>query len=223
MPACMSQVQIIRNGEEWSRMRLEKQTSADIAEQVMEHPDLLGELLNGVSADDAKARFGSAKALRVISEKNPQLLYPHMPFFADLLDSKNNILKWTAIDIIGNLTAADTDDAFKRLFEKYYSYLHEGSLITAGHVVDTSGSIALSKPDLIGKITERLLTVDEVPLPTPECRNILVGKAIRAFEVYFDRIESQDRNRVLSFVRRHLHNSRNATRTRAKKFLAKFE
>jgi hypothetical protein len=222
VPQIVANVNHIQERRIRFRMRSGKQTSADIADQVMENPDLLEELLNGVSAEDAKVRFGSAKALRVISEKNPQLLYPRMSFFADLLDSENNILKWIAIDIIGNLTAADTDDEFNRLFEKFYGYLHEGSLITAGHVVDSSGSIALSKPDLAGKITHRLLAVEGVPLPTTECRNILAGKAIRAFGVYFDKIESKDKDRVLSFVRRQLRNSRNATRTRAEKFLAKF-
>jgi len=48
-----------------------------------------------------------------------------------LLDSPINIFKWNAIDIIANLTAADTADKFSPLFIKYYGLMEEGSLITA--------------------------------------------------------------------------------------------
>jgi hypothetical protein len=199
---------------------VEKRKTEDIAEKAMGGPDLLEGLFNGICSKNAKVRFVSAKALRMISEKNPQLLYSKMGFFAGLLDSKNNILKWIAIDIVANLTATDIDNKFNKLFEKFYSYLYEGSLITAGHVVDDSGRIALSKPELMDRITERLLEVEEVPLPTTECRNILLGKTISALGVYFDKIEGKDR--VISFVKRQLNNSRNATRAKAEKFLTKF-
>jgi len=199
---------------------VEKQKTEGIAEKAMGSPDLLEGLFNSICSKNAKVRFVSAKALRMISEKNPQLLYSKMDFFAGLLDSKNNILKWIVIDIVANLTANDIDNEFNRLFEKFYSHLYEGSLITAGHVVDGSGRIALSKPELMDRITEKLLKVEEVPLPTTECRNILLGKTISALGVYFDKTEGKDK--VISFVKQQLNNSRNATRAKAEKFLAKF-
>lgn len=199
---------------------VEKQKTEDIAEKAMGNPDLLEGLFNGICSKNAKVRFGSAKALRMISEKNPQLLCSRIDFFSGLLDSKNNILKWIAIDIVANLTATDINNEFNKLFEKFYSHLYEGSLITAGHVVDSSGRIALFKPELMDMITEKLLKVEEVSLPTTECRNILLGKTLSALRVYFDKIEGKDK--VISFVKRQLNNSRNATRVKAEKFLAKF-
>ena len=198
---------------------LEKQKAEDIAEKVMENPDLLEELHSGISSKKPKTKFGSAKTLRIISEKNPQLLYPRIDFFENLLDSENTILKWIAIDIVANLTPVDTQNKFTRLFDKFYSYLYEGNLITAGHVVDGSGKIALAKPALRDKITEELLKAEQVPLPTAECRNILIGKVINTFGFYHNKICNKDK--ILSFVKRQLNNSRNATKAKAEKFLEK--
>jgi len=181
---------------------------------------MLEELFKGVSSTNPRIRFGSVKSLRMISEKNPQMLYSRIDFFVNLVDSKNSILKWNALDVIANLTAVDTQNAFNKLFEKFYGCLYEGSLITAGHVVDNSGKIALSKPDLQDKITDKLLKVEKVPLPTSECRNILIGKAINAFNVYYRKID--DKDKVISFVKRQLNNPRKATKNKAEKFLRKY-
>ena len=191
----------------------------DVAGKVLENPELLPELLTGIYSTNARIRFGSAKVLRIISKRNPEMLYSRMGFFVDLLDSENNILKWIAMDVIANLASIDSHNEFNRLFEKFYGYLYEGSLITAGHVVDNSGKIALSKPELQDEITRELLKVEEFPLPTEECRNILIGKTINAFQVYYDKIK--DKDEVISFVKRQLNNSRNATK--AEKFLKKLK
>jgi len=193
----------------------------DMAEKVVENQDMLPELFAGLSSKDPRIKFGSAKVLRIISERNPAMLYSRMDFFVNLLDSENNILKWNAMDVIANLITVDSHNEFNRLFKKFYGYLHEGSLITAGHVVDNSGKIALSKPELQAEITKELLKVEKIPLPTEECRNILIGKAINAFQVYYDKITPKDE--VVSFVKRQLNNSRNATKAKAEKFLKKLE
>jgi len=200
----------------------EKGTEAeDKARRVMEKPELLQELLVGVNSTNPKNKFGSVKVLRIISERKPSMLYPRMEFFVSLLDSENNIVKWNAMDIIANLTAVDSRGEFNKVFKKFYGNLNCGSLITAGHVVDNSWKIALHKPELQGEITEQLLKVEKIPLPTEECRNILIGKAINAFQAYFKKIG--DKDEVVSFVKRQLHNPRNATRVKAEKFLKKME
>lgn len=193
----------------------------NIAERVMEKPNLLPELMSGVSSRNARIRFGSAKILRMISKKNPETLYSSWDFFVELLDVKNNILKWIAMDIIAYMTAVDSQNKFNGVFRKFYNKLYEGSLITAGHVIDNSGKIALAKPMFKDEITKELLKVEHIPLPTEECRNIIIGKTIAAFQVYYD--EVQDKQQVISFVEGQLSNSRNATRTKARYFLKKLD
>lgn len=192
----------------------------DIAEKVMCNPNMVQELLSGISSASARKRFGSAKVLRIISERKPQLLYLQMDFFVNLLDSDNAILKWNALDIIANLTTADSDDKFdSMLFRKYCSFLHEGNLITAAHVVENLGKIAQIKPQFQNEITKHLLNVKDVPLPTEECRNILIGKTINAFNYYYGQITNKEE--VISFVKKHLKNPRNATKVKAERFLKK--
>lgn len=191
--------------------------TGDIAEGVMQNPELLTRLLDGITSTKAKERFGSAKILRTISERNPRVLYSNWDFFVKLLENKNHILKWIAIDIIANLTAVDSQNLFDSLFRNFYSCLYEGNLITATHVVDNSGKIALSKPELQDKITKELLNVEKIPVPTKECRNILIGKTIEAFQAYYNKLKNK--NKVLSFVKRQLYNPRNSTKAKAEKFL----
>ena len=198
--------------------------AADIVYKVVKNPDLLPELLNGISSATTIIRFASAKILRIISEKKPEILYPSMDFFVNLLDSKNNILKWNAMDIIANLTTIDTDNKFNRVFKKFYGYLHDGSLITAGHVVDNSGKIALVKPEFQDEITKELLKVEKIPLPTEECRNILIGKIIKTFDVYYGEVKDNGhKDKMISFVKSQLDNPRNATKAKAERFLRKLE
>lgn len=200
-----------------SRLKTKTVKHEELAEEVIKNKELLHELLNGVSSANPRIKFGSAKVLRIISERNPKTLYPSMEFFVNLLDSENNILKWNAIDIIANLTAVDSRNKFNKLFKKFYGYLNSGSLITAAHVVDNSGKIALTKPELQNEITKELLKTEKIPMPTEECRNILIGKTMKTFEIYYDKIKEKDE--IVLFVKRQLNNSRKATKAKAEKLL----
>lgn len=190
-----------------------------LAEKATRDSNLLREFFNGVSSSDAKVKFKSAKVLSLISEKDPQKLYLRFDFFTDLLGSGNSILKWNAIDIMANLASVDVDKRFEKIFVGYYGLPQEGSLITASHVVASAGKIVNAKPNLERRITKELLQVEKIKLPTEECRNILAGHTILSFDKYFDKIQNKDE--VVSFVKRQLKNTRNATITKAAKFLKK--
>jgi len=190
-----------------------------LAEKATRDSNLLEELFDGVSSSNAKMKFKSAKILSLISQKNPEKLYPRFDFFKDLLRSANSILKWNAIDIIANLASVDVNRRFEKIFVEYLGLLQEGSLITASHVAASAEKIVDAKPDLEERITKKLLQVEKIKLPTEDCRNILAGHTILSFDKYFDKI--QNKEEVVSFVKRQLKNTRNATRTKASKFLKK--
>jgi len=198
---------------------LVKNKPEDLAREAIRDSNLLLEVFKGISSLSPKVKFKSAKILTLISERNPQKLYPRIDFFIGLLDSGNQILKWNAIDVIANLASVDVNKRFEKIFDKFYGLLEEGSLITAGHVIDNSWKIVNAKPTLERKITKELLKVEKVSLPTDECRNILFGHTLLSFDQYFDKI--QDRNEVIAFAKRQLNNSRNATKIKAEKFLKK--
>jgi len=192
----------------------------DVAKNAIKDPSLLPEIFNGVSSTKARIRYGCAKILRIISEENPEKLYPRIDFFIELLDSDKRILKWIALYIIANLTKVDVKNRFDDIFDKYYGLLNAEYMVTVANVVGNSGKIARAKPHLSQKITSELLKLENLTIKshlTQECKNILLGHAISAFDMYFDQIENKDE--VISFVRRQLNNTRNATKVKAEKFL----
>jgi hypothetical protein len=194
--------------------------ASQLAKAVAANGALLPAVLHEVSSSEPGVKYKSIKVLKLLSEENPAILYPYFSRFEELLDSNNNILKWNAIDILANLAAVDSSNRFASLFQKFYSLLHEGSLTTAAHVIDGLAKVAKARPALEDGITSGLLGVEELPLPTEECRNILRGKIVSAFSRYCGR--SGSRELMLSFARGLLACPRPATRKKAEQFLRKF-
>jgi hypothetical protein len=56
---------------------------------VIKNPRLLEKVMEGLGTETARVKFGCAKALRVLSETRPDLLYPRFDFFVRLLDNPN--------------------------------------------------------------------------------------------------------------------------------------
>lgn len=209
-----------RKHKTWQDKIEKKENKAEnLAEKVMKNPHLLPETLSGIFSTKGRTRLKSAKILRIISEKNPRMLYGRMDFFTNLLESENNILKWIAIDVIANLAPVDSRNKFERIFRKYYGHLKDESMITAGHVIDGSGRIAQAKPHLQKRITAELLKVESISREQ-ECKNILLGKVILAFGEYIDQV--RNKQKMISLARRQLTNRRNATRRKAQSFLERF-
>jgi hypothetical protein len=192
-----------------------------IADRVVKDPKLLDDLFMGLNADKARIKYGCEKVLRKVSEKNPATLYPRFDFFAGLLDSENNFLKWGAILTIGNLAAVDSQNKFEAIFDKYFAPIPGPELIPAGNVIGGAAKIALAKPHLTGKISKEILKVERARYQTTECRNIALGHAIKSFDRFFDQIV--DKEPVVKLIRKQLKNTRNATRKKAEKFLNKWQ
>jgi hypothetical protein len=206
--------------------RLGKDTISadDLVEEIKQDENLIPVVIEGISSNNARIKFGCAKILRTISEEQPEILYQNIDYFIELLNHDNQIIKWNAMDIIANLTQVDKEKKFDEIFKRYYDHINENAMVTVGHVIDNSGKIALAKPYLAEKITNELLKIEKLPTKsrlTHECKNILYGKTILAFDTFIDQIKNK--NEVVSFVRRQLKNSRNSTRSKAEKFLKKIE
>ena len=158
--------------------------------------------------------------LRLIGEKDPAILYPQFDFFAQLLDSDNNFLKWGAIHTIANLTKADTANKFEAIFNRYFAPIPGPELIPAGNAIGGAAKIALAKPHLTDKITKEILKVEKAKYQTAECRNIALGHAINSFDRFFDQIT--DKKSVITLIKKQLKNTRDATKKKAEKFLKKW-
>ena len=189
----------------------------NIAEDIINNPQLLPVVLDKIYSGSNKTKFDSATILLVISRKSPEILYPHMDFFVALLDNKNKLNMWNTIEIIANLTAVDSQNQFNDIFDGFYDIIFKDSMAAAVHVIDNSWKIVKSKPELQEKIVDKFIEVEEIS--ENKRRNILLGHVILFFDKSFPKIK--DKNKMISFVKRQLTNPRNATKVKAERFLRK--
>ncbi|MHC4431371.1 MAG: hypothetical protein ACYTBS_05985 [Planctomycetota bacterium] len=190
-----------------------------IAEKVISEPGLASELCSGLGAKEARVKYGCAKVLRIVSDARPELLYPRFDFFAELLDSDNKIMQWQAIYVLANLVRVDSRNKFEKIFDKYFAPISGPVMITAANLIKAAAKIARARPEMTGRIAAEILKVDRARYQTAECRNVALGHAIKSFDQLFDQLE--DKEPVIKLVRKQLKNTRNATRKKAKQFLAR--
>jgi hypothetical protein len=200
-------------------------TKEELLRKVKLDFDMLPEILNGVFSSKAAIRYSCAKVLMDLSEEYPEKLYPYIDSFTDLLNSKYRILVWNAIAILANLTKVDVDKKFDAIFGEFYSLLNNEYMVTVANVVGHSGKIALAKPYLINKITNELLKVENIsttPHLTEECKRVISEKAIKSFNLFFAKIDHKEKEKIISFVAKHLNSPRKTLRIEAEAFLTKF-
>jgi len=196
-----------------------------IAKEVIKSPEFISQLLEGLNNSKGSIRLGCEKILRLISEQQPELIYPHFNIFAKLLDSENNILKWGAIITISNLASVDTKGEFEKIFKKYFASITDKTMITASNTIKNSWKIALAKPEFTEKISQEILKAEKARYEnkgqlSPECNNIVCGYAIDSFDKFFNEI--RDKKPVLGFIKRQLSNNRKPVAKKADKFLKKY-
>jgi hypothetical protein len=201
-------------------------TKKELLQQVRLDHKLLPTVLKGISSSKAAVRYGCAKVLMDFSEEHPETLYSHMDLFINLLDSKYRILTWNAMAIIANLAKVDNDGKVDAVFDRYYRFIHDEYMVTVANVVGNSGKIALAKPHLMDKITNELLKVENIsttPHLTAECKRVITEATIKAFNLFYSKIETEKKDKVISFVKRQRNSPRQTLREIAENFLNKWD
>ena len=188
-----------------------------LAQLALKDEKVLQEAFDGVLSKNDVVRQNSFQTLNFLSEKYPDSLYDKWDFFAKLIRKGNSFHKYIAIWIIANLTKADPENKFEKLFDDYYGLLGDKSVIPAGHVAAKSGIIALAKPELQVKITNRLLDIDNT---VQKHKDLVKAGAIESFDAYFK--ESKDQKRIIEFVEAQLNCESPKTRKIAKEFMEKW-
>ena len=190
----------------------------EYAEKIIKKPDLIKQYLDGLLLKNETYRYNCFKVIFIVSEKNPDILYPYWEFFENHLKSKNNYHKMSAVLIIANLTSVDKEKKFERLFDEFYGYLKSKKTITSIYIVKSLGKIAKSKPHLMDKITKILLNIEKIH---PGKQIELVKSAvIESFSDYFEKIENK--KEVIAFVKKQTNSDSPKARKIAKDFLNKY-
>lgn len=192
-----------------------------MAEKIGKQPDLLPEAIDGLQFDGAKVKYGCLKVLRLLSQTQPAVLYPYFDQIAGFLKSDNNILRWGAIIIVGNLSAVDAKKKIDALLDEYLQPISGPVLITAANTISGAGNVAQAKPHLADRIVHALLRVEKAKYQTPECRNVALGHVLKSVDLFFEHV--RDPQLVIEFAKRLLRNRRNAVKLRARAFLKKHD
>jgi hypothetical protein len=214
----------MKNENILDRISAKRADFSALADQLIKDSGSIPMLIDALKTEESAKKFAYEKALRFVSERQPALIYPYFDFLCSLLDHKNNFLKWGAIMTVANLTAVDAENKFEAIFQKYFAPIQGPTMITAGNIIGSSVAIVSSKPDLIHKITREILGVEKAEYlidnsPSPECRNIAIGHAIKALDKIYDKINNKAE--VVEFVKRQLKNTRKPVAASAAKFLRK--
>jgi hypothetical protein len=194
-----------------------KTDAAGLVAIVLADKKQLDQLMEGLSNSNARVKFGCSKALLLLSEKYPGMLQNKIEQITELLEIPNQILKWTAIAVLGNLAAVDRQRKVRRLLPRLYGLLSSGELITANHAIAALGKIGSAFAEERTAIAGRLIGVENCPFETGECRNIAMGKVILALKMFVTPAKAG--SGIIEFVRRQTNNTRAATAQKAKDLL----
>jgi hypothetical protein len=188
-----------------------------LARKAIKNHGFIPVVIGGLKEDKARIKYGCAKALRIVSEQRPDLLYPYFDFFVGLLDHGNKIFQWDAAFVLSQLVRADEDNKFTAVFDRYFSPIPGPVMITAANVIQGGARIAQARPHLAERIAAEVLKVGKARYQTPECRNVAIGHAILALGGILPLLCNPAP--AVQFVRTQTRNARPATRKKAEQFL----
>lgn len=190
-----------------------------LSHEALSDNELFRELMSGVKSKDNTIRSNSFRTLLLISEENPEFLYPHWDYFQDMLESSNNYHKYIAIYILANLTRADDVEKFEEIFDDYYGILAGSKVMNASHVAVNSPIIFKNKPKLRTRILYQLLNIDT--LHQGRQKELVKAYAIEALRKIYP--DADDKERIVEFVQAQLESSSPKTRDMASCFLDRCE
>ncbi len=188
------------------------------ANELLKNKNLLSEYLDGLTSKNQIYMENCFNVLNVVSEKNPDFLYPHWDFFVNHMQSNNNYHKTTSIIIISNLTSVDKKKKFENTFHEFYDNLRSEKTIVPIYLLKYSGRIVNFKPNLEERITNILLNVEQIH---PGKQIELVKSAvIESFSKFYS--SSKNKEKIISFVEKQLNSKSPKTKKTAKDFLEKY-
>lgn len=190
-----------------------------LAQQARVDQRFLSELVEGLADRSERVGYNCLRALLLVADDHPQMLYPHWETFVGLLASQNTYFKLRGANLIAAVIDVDMEDRFDQVFDQYYDLLDDRSVVTACYIAGNSAQIARAKPRLQHRITDRLLSIDETRHPA-ERKDLIKGQAVEAFAEFFQ--ESEDKTRILEFVTAQLQSRSPKARKLARAFLKKW-
>lgn len=182
-------------------------------------------VVRAAGSEVKKVKNGAGKTLQLLSRERPDRLVPHLAWLVQCLDGGDSILRWIALDVLGNVVAVDGArrriDA--RVLRTIQTLAMDPTLVTAAHAVSCLGRVAAAKPSCRAEITAALLDTGRAARNV-ECRDILAGKVLDALSLYAEAVRpGRQLDSIAEFARRHARSRRAATRKRTAALMKRLE
>ncbi len=164
-----------------------------------------------------KVRYGFTKELLKTGASSPEKLYGFLDEIGKMIVHDNSIIKWTAIDLVGYISAVDTANKTDKFILHLLRYLHCGELITVNHAIFALGQMAQNKLGHRSKILKQLISIRKDSFETEECRNIATGKVIDTLAMFTAEVKKM--KSALDFIKAATTSTRSSTAKKAIKLL----
>ena len=189
-------------------------------------PQFLDALFEIVRSEHSAVRYSCTKTLRMLSERQPDKIYPYFDDVANWLRDSNSFVKWDGILTLANLASVDAQRRFASVYEEYFGLIRDSKMVTAANAAGNAWKIVQAVPEWESDITRRLLEVPQIVylhhgVPSAECNRVMCGHVLDCFDHYFDL--SKNQQAMICFARSQLNSSRKSVAKKAARFLKKHE
>lgn len=173
-------------------------------------------IIQGLSSEKRKVQSGCAELASLLSEDNPELVYPHIDLFlTNITEAKAPVLRWEAVCTLGNLASVDKNKQIPSYIPQIVQFLNNKSIVLQGHTVRALAKIAKAFPDKAPEILDILVNSKE---NFPENR---IGFVIEAMELLIQ--NSQLKKKIIEFVEPYTKSNIKVVAKKAIKVLKKIE
>lgn len=203
-------------------LKLLKENKVDFTLLIKEEPDILQSLIDIEKSEPSAIKFTAEKAVRNLSENNPELFIGMEDKIFSLLKSENTFIRLGNIITCSNLAVIGTEKMFELFKDVYIPFLYSKNIAEFGNAVKGIPKIISALPLLEDDLIEPLFEADQRVFihkgkPSPECSNVAAGKVIDVFVKISN--NSLYREEMLDFAKRNLTNTRNSTKRKAEKLI----
>lgn len=198
------------------------QNGSDHYTQIGSSPEMILQLIDLESTEPSAIKFTAEKAVRNLSENNPELFVGLEDKVFSLLKNENTFIRLGNIITCSNLAPIGTEKMYKLYKESYIPFLYSKNVAEFGNAVKGIPKIMSSFPLLEKELIDPLFEADQRVFihkgkPSPECSNVAAGKVIDVFAKISN--NSLYREEMLDFAKRNLNNTRNSTKRKAEKLI----
>ncbi|MFX0069539.1 MAG: hypothetical protein ACFFAO_00395 [Candidatus Hermodarchaeota archaeon] len=201
--------------EDISKKSFDKQKYVDMIISEEELRDFLVD--NMIHHPEIMKYYHCFYIVEVASSLKPELFYKYWDDLHKLLFHSNSYHRDFGLIILTNIAKADKENKFNDIIDDYMGLLNDIKYSTASYCVRSCAIVASVKQELLEKIVNRLLNLEnDNPFPEKQ-KALMMSDIIKGLELVINIYPNRDI--LLNFVKKHISSISPKTRKAAKEFI----